>query len=195
MSVNFFAKLTEGKCDHVAPIGPPAGCYRDNKISWYHMIQWLFYLLGTELSVGVCILYWVLLYRGEEVSHVSFHTHLVNGIFGLIEIWICGIPTNTLHVIYVMAFGTAYTVFTGLYYAGSGKVLYSVLDYKNSLSSAVGVCFGIVFAFIPSVHFVIFYSQSKLQQCIINLVYKKCTKNEEETKRTEQNPNGNIEEQ
>ena len=176
VSVHFIWKLSSEELSDRQEIRtkPLAGCcgYRENDINWYQMVQWLFYLLGTELAVIISILYWALLYSGGGVSGVNANTHLVNGLFALVDTWICGIPTNTLHVVYIMIFGAVYVVFTGVYFALSGNIVYDVLDYENSLGLAIGISFAVVILMGPLVHILIFYSMSKLQELILYCTWK-----------------------
>jgi len=176
-SVHFIWKLSSEELSyrpeiHTKPLnGGCCGC-KENNISWYQMVQWMFYLLGTELAVLISILYWALLYRGGRIRGINANIHLVNGLFALADAWICGIPTNTLHVIYVMFFGIAYVAFTGIYYVQSGNIVYNVLDYENNLSLAIGVCIAVILLFIPLVHILMFYSMSKLQELLLYCIMK-----------------------
>ena len=164
----------------------PAGCcgYSDNSINWYQMLQWVFYLLGTELAVTITLLYWALLYRGTTIDGVNANTHLVNGICALLEVWISGIPVNTLHVIYTMIFGSVYVIFTGLYFKESeGNIVYTVVDYKNAVGQAIGICILVVLIVVPAIHFAIFYSQYKLKELILYCIFKdKSMQRDEPTK-------------
>jgi len=166
---------------------PMAGCcgYRENGISWYQMVYWLVYLLGTESVFLVMITYWGLLYSGGSVSAVSFNTHLINGLVSVADTWICGIPTNTLHVLYFMIYGVFYVVFTAIYFAGSGNTIYSILDYENSKGSAVGMIFVTLFVITPAVHFAVFYISSKLKELILYCIFvKRCRMRSEEDENT-----------
>ena len=139
----------------------PTGCcgYSDNRIKWYQMIHWVLFTLSTDIAFTVTVLYWTLLYRGGDVGGASANTHLVNGIVAVAEVWISGVPVQLLHFIYPMIYAVVYSVFTGIYFAASGNVVYdNVLDYGEGLGLAVGVVVGVTLVFIPLVHF-IFYLQ------------------------------------
>lgn len=152
----------------------PQGCcgYEDNNISWYQMIHWLLFTLGTDLAVGVMILYWALLYEsGDSVNGVNANTHLVNGLIALVEIWISGVPVNMLHLIYTMIFAIVYAIFTGVYFTISGNIVYPVLDYENRPGGAVGAVLGVVFGLFPLVHIGIFYLQHFAKFWILYFVF------------------------
>ena len=109
LTVYFISKEVEGNFarNFEFKTKRPAGCcgYSDNNISWYQMFHWLFFILGNELAVVVSLLYWVLLYSGGNVDGVNANTNLLNGLFALIDVWVCNIPIHTYHVIYVSMFG------------------------------------------------------------------------------------------
>lgn len=79
----------------------------------------------------------------------------------------------TLHVIYVVIFAAVYSIFTGIYFAGSdGGIVYNVLDYEQNVALAVGLIFLTVFIIIPAVHFIIFYPLSKLKEVVLYCIFK-----------------------
>lgn len=138
-------------------IDRPVGCCgRENDTtSWYQKVQWLFFYLGAETAVLVSVLYWTLLYSGGPVDGVNANTHLVNGIFALIDVLFSGIPVRILHFIYPAAFAGVYVTFTGIYFAAGGTnpngepYIYSVIDYENSPGSATGWVLAVGLIFIP----------------------------------------------
>ena len=164
ISVHLFCPPAEEEFSHKYEVKtkPLSGCcgYSDNKINWYQMIQWFFSLFGIELSLLVFFLYFILLYDGRTINGINANTHLVNGIFALIDFWVSGIPINTLHVIYPMVFGAVYCVFTGIYFVASNELsVYPILDYGNNLGRAVGLSVAIVLIVFPIFHLIIFYLQ------------------------------------
>ena len=104
---------------------------------------------------------------------VTANTHLVNAIVALADIWICGIPIYTLQLIYIWIFGTVYVIFTGIYFeVSNGNIVYSVLNYGENLGLAVGIIILSGLVVFPAVHFIIFYSQSKLKEVILYCIFK-----------------------
>ena len=126
----------------------PSGCcgYTDNRLRWYQVIHWVLFLFATELAFAVTIAYWSLLYqKGTKVSGVNANVHLVNGIIALIDILFSGVPVNFWHFVYVVIFGAIYSLFSGIYFATTGDVIYEpVLDYGEHLGLAVGVVIGVL---------------------------------------------------
>ena len=151
----------------------PAGCcgYFDNKISWYHMLQWFCLLLGYEAAVVTMILYWCFVYDGESLSGLNINTHLINAIVAATDQWISGVPVNTLHVVYTMTYGAIYGIFTGLYYIGTKEAIYDVLDYSKNVWLSIGVIAFSIFVVGPFVHFIIFYFIYKVKSAVLYFLF------------------------
>ncbi len=147
----------------------PSGCcgYGDNKLTWYQMIHWFFFNIGNMQAFGILILYWGILYRGGPVSPSSFHTHLINGLVSIVDLWVSGLPVNIFHFVWIMIYAVLYSIFTGIYFVISGRSVYTVLDYENDLVSAIGLVVGLILAFLPLVHIVVFYLQYVIRYLII----------------------------
>ena len=81
----------------------------------------------------------------SRLTPVIYNFHGVNALFALIDIFVTGIPMNILHMVYPMAFGAVYAVFTVIYYSAHGTdgyghhYIYSVLNWGKP-----GVAFGFV---------------------------------------------------
>ena len=148
---------------------PPMGLfgYNDNQISWYQVIHWIFFVMGIELVFDGCILFWILAYDQQTWDGVGVNTHIVSGVIAVLDFWICGIPMNPYHVVYLVMFGAAYFGFTGLYYVGTGDIIYPLLDYDINIAIAVVVSILAVLVGIPIIHF-IFYLQHKIKALIMS---------------------------
>ena len=142
----------------------PVGCCgrEGDATSWYHKIQWVLFYFGVHMAVVVSLLYWALLYSGGPVDGVNVNTHLVNAIIALIDVFISGIPVRILHFIYGAIFTTAYSTFTGIYFAAGGTnangdpYIYAVLDYGSNPGSAAGWVLVVVLVIVPVVHLLLF---------------------------------------
>lgn len=140
----------------------PAGCcgYSDNKITWYQMIYWFLFTIGNEVAFIIMVLFWALVFRGgRSLSGASINAHLINGIFSIVDLWVSGVPVNLLHFVYLMIFGAVYAVFSGIYFAITGDIIYSFLDYGTNPGLAVGSCILLILIFLPLVHAIVFYLQ------------------------------------
>ena len=156
---------------------PPRGCcgYADNNLSWYLSVHWFFFLMGNMFAVTIPLLYWPALYRGGSLSAEDLHVHLINGIFAFSDVLLSGIPVYLFHLVYLAAFGCVYTLFSGLYFAGTKKVIYPVLDYECSVGKAIGLIFIIILVVIPIIYLVIFYIVYKVKMIILYKIWGKRT--------------------
>ena len=133
------------------------------EVVWYQKIQWLLETIGLEAAIAIPILYWSVVYSsGDELDGVNLNTHLVNGIVALFDVWFSGIIIRLYHVVYVVAVGATYSVFSGIYYAADGTnakgepYIYSSLDYGDELGQAIVLLVLTVLVFLPLVHLVMF---------------------------------------
>ena len=133
---------------------------------WFNKLHWVSFTLGTELAVGISILFWLFFYDPERTDYlfspIILHMHMINGILALVDLWIVNIPVRLLHVVYPIAFGTMYAAFTGLYYAFNGTdesgnhYIYPILDYSSNPGVAVKLLIGCILGFLTIVHLVFF---------------------------------------
>lgn len=155
----------------------PKGCLnrKSNQLQWYHMIQWVLFTLGVQASATVMILYWGLLYRGGTINKYNAHYHLINGIVGVIDLWVSGPPIRFLHFYMPQLLSGAYISFTGIYYAAGGtgengtSYIYPPIDYAESPSLAAGLCVG-VFLCIPFLHF-LFFAMYMARYWLVYVIY------------------------
>ena len=146
---------------------PPAGCcgYHDNTIPWCLSMHWFLFMLGNMAAIFVTILFWSALYRGGPLSAGSVHVHLINGIFAFIDVTTSAIPFNSLHVVYLLAYGCIFAVFSGIYFGASQKSIYPVLNYAEYPGTAVGVLLGTVLVAIPLVYLIMFFIAYLCKYC------------------------------
>ena len=141
----------------------PKGCFSSkyNQIKWYHMIQWVLSTVGNQAAVCVVILYWALLFRGGTVTLYDGHFHLGNGLIGLVDVFISGLPVRILHFYMIQSYAATYSVFTGIYYVAGGtgnngtSYIYGPLNYEENPGFAVGLVIGILVV-IPLIHLAFF---------------------------------------
>ncbi|XP_066304618.1 protein rolling stone-like [Branchiostoma lanceolatum] len=95
-------------------------------------------------------------------------THILNTVFVLVDVFVCGVPVRVLHALYPMMFGLAYVVLSAITWAATGTVVYWFLDYsKPALSSAAVL--GFVLVALPLFH-LMFYGlyllRCRLLECL-----------------------------
>ena len=139
------------------------------------MIQWVLFTVGTQTAVTVVFLYWIILYRGGPVTLYDGHFHLGNGIIGLIDLWVSGLPVHILHFYMLQLFSATYISFTGIYYAAGGtgynhtSYIYPPLDYAENPGLAAGLCIVLLLC-LPIIH-LLFYVQYVTRYWIVYLLY------------------------
>ena len=165
----------------------PAGCCGadGDQSFWYQKISWLLFTIGSGTIVGISVLYWTLDYDpGVDLGYdpfggVNIVTHLVAGIVGVVEVWLTGVPMRLLHLVYLMAFGAAYAVFTGIYYAAGGTnasnqpYIYSFVDYGERPGSSAAIVIVLVLVYLPMVYLLL-YAQFLLREAALYLKNRYC---------------------
>ena len=150
-------KQENSKEDKLAPRDGTPEC-TNCAISKCQIFHWALFTVGAESAFAVSILYWILLYQGGPVSSMTLHTHLINGLAAILDVWVSGIPVSILHATYLMLFGLVFTVFTGIYYIASGNIIYeTILNYRESPGSSVALALFVIFLFLPVLHISCFY--------------------------------------
>lgn len=148
------SRRTPNSMDHPSEEEEPDGLWNisRNQLSWYQMVHWVCFSIGNEMAIGVMVLYWTFIYRGDDIDGVNANTHLLNGVLSVVDVWVSGVPVWFLHCVYIMAYGAAYSIFSGLYFIVTGENIYDVLDYKGHTGSAVALYLGVVFLLLPVLH-------------------------------------------
>ena len=128
----------------------------NNSLKWYQMIHWLLFSIGIGGAVVTMVLFWSLLYRGGNLSGVNVNHHLIHGVLAIVDTFICGLPVNLLHSIYLITVGVLYSTFAGIYSLASGENIYELLDYQNNAASAVVLQLLVTFLVIPLLYFMLY---------------------------------------
>ena len=156
----------------------PKGCFNSqyNSIKWYHMIQWVLFTISTQAAVSVVLLYWTVLYRtGGDVSVYDGHYHLGNGIVGIVDLCVSGLPVRLLHFYMIEIYAAGYMSFTGIYYGAGGtgyngtSYIYPPLNYAENPGYAVGLFVGVLIV-LPFLH-LLFYALYVARFWLVYLLY------------------------
>lgn len=139
--------------------GEPVGYWNTsgNQLNWYQMVYWVLFTIGNELATCIMVLYFLLIYRGDEIDGVDANTHLTNGLLSLVDLWISGLPVNFLHFVYIVTFSVVYSIFSGAYFLSTGENIYDVLDYRSAPGAAVGLYLSLTFLLLPLLHSVVYF--------------------------------------
>ena len=145
--------------------------YTQDNIPWYVKLVWFLYISGSTLAVLVTIGFWTVLYRCDNSScapsALTVHTHGVNGLLALIDLFISRVPFQFLHFFYPAILTALYALLNGIYYAAGGGVIYTPINYGGNLGIAVVLV--IVLALSPMPIYIILFLLAWLR----DVVYKK----------------------
>ncbi|CAL1528248.1 unnamed protein product [Lymnaea stagnalis] len=130
---------------------------RGTRLPWYVQVMWLLYTLSVTGAVMVSVWYWTFLHKGRELTAIRFNTHAVTALYIVLNMVITKVPLRLLHLLYPVAFGVIYTIFSAVYYCLDGtnqngdSFIYSILDWsKPGRTLAISSLSN--FIFIPVVH-------------------------------------------
>lgn len=102
-----------------------------------HKVAWFFYIIASNNSFMVTIVYWSFLYNGFKIGEPDVAFHLLNSVFMLTETCLSAIPVRLLHVVYAELYGVLYLIFTVVYWRSGGtntggdNFIYPILDYED----------------------------------------------------------------
>ncbi len=121
---------------------PSQDHHRLISIPWYIQMNWLLYIVASQLAVPIVVFYWYL--QLDIINwQVTLHEHLFILIPVLLDIFITSYPIRFYHFIYSALLGIVYSIFTIIYYASGGthsngsNFIYSSLDYQTSPGTAL----------------------------------------------------------
>jgi len=103
-----------------------------------HKVAWFFYIVASNNSIMVTIVYWSFLYDGSfKIGEADISFHLLNSVFMLTETCLSAVPVRLLHVVYAELYGLLYLFFTVVYWRSGGTdaegnhFIYPIVDYKD----------------------------------------------------------------
>ena len=107
-----------------------------------HKVAWFFYIVASNNSLMVTIIYWSFLYNGFEIREADVAFHLLNSVFMLTETCLSAVPVRLLHVVYAELYGVLYVIFMVLYWLSGGTntsgdhFIYPITDFDSRPSDA-----------------------------------------------------------
>ena len=117
---------------------------------WPTKLAWFLRSIGQPAAVVVTVAFWAAVYTAH-LTIVTLWIHAINTIIVALDIFTSCYEVRILHYAYILAFGTAYVIWTIIHYRldigvgqpSSQRFIYSVLDWSSdrltivSLSSPV----------------------------------------------------------
>lgn len=128
----------------------------ESALPWYIQVYWALCNAIQVFAIVVTVIYFSALYptmgaRDGGVSLSDLNVHGLNSVMVLIDIAVCARPVRLLHGLYPFLYGSAYVVFSVVYWSRDRErnVLYeNVLDW-NQPGITLGVVFGMTLVGIP----------------------------------------------
>eukprot|EP00128_Syssomonas_multiformis_P004464 Colp12_sorted_trinity150504_noHs@14389 len=119
-------------------------------------ISWVTFYVATTAAITVSLLFWALLYRGQDLSDgISFNVHAMNTVLSIAELLFSGFEHRMAHMFHPMLYGVVYCLFTVVYYAvgatdGLGhRYVYEVTDWGGSPGAAIIIFLVSIFLILP----------------------------------------------
>ena len=112
---------------------------------WPTKVAWVMRSIGQPGALVISVAYWALLYDGN-LTLVTFWVHAINSIVCCLDVLISCHEVRLAHVIYELAIGAAYMIWSGIHYAGNvgagppptQRYIYSELDWSAGHQGQVG---------------------------------------------------------
>lgn len=168
------------------PSKPPGCCgFEVDTTTWYQKVHWILFTLSGEIAMGICLLYWSLVYNADDADvvliDIDIVVHAMNAVFSYIDLWVTGIPVRLYHFYILMIFGSSYLAFSGIHYAAlvvpniTDPIYPGVLDFGNDPVSSTVVGMLALFVGFPLIH-LFFYASYLLRQALLHIVKKNLLK-------------------
>lgn len=111
--------------------------------TWYMKLSWALFNICVMMAPVVTLVYFVLLYpyiANGPISATDLNVHGINSVIIIIELFFSGYPVRLLHLVYPLAYGGCYIIFSLIYWSfdRQNNVLYPmVLDWNHPESTAI----------------------------------------------------------
>ncbi|XP_046330400.2 protein rolling stone-like isoform X2 [Haliotis rufescens] len=131
-------------------------------LPWYLKVSWLLYSVVTEGSLHISALYWIFIFKDQDLTLLRFILHGMNSIYVLSNLLITAMPVRLYHVIYPIICGFIYTLFSIVYHILGGTnrkgdpYIYKILDWSK-LKRTLPLVFLSTFVALPFLYFVVFF--------------------------------------
>ncbi|XP_067683945.1 protein rolling stone-like [Haliotis asinina] len=131
-------------------------------LPWYLKLSWLLSSVVTEGSLHISAIYWIFLFKDQDLTVLRFILHGMNSIYVLTNLLITAMPVRVYHVIYPVIYGIIYTVFSVVYHILGGTnekgepYIYKILDWSK-LKRTVPLVFLSTFVALPCLYLVVFF--------------------------------------
>lgn len=126
-------------------------------------VSWVLSNITGALHIFITCAYWITVYpnrNDEKLSEIGVNTHIMPGMYTLLDIAVSATPRRLLHAYQPSAFLTLYTLFNLIYFLCGGvdyqgrPALYPVLDWTHP-GTTVSIMATVLLGLIPFLHAII----------------------------------------
>ncbi|XP_064638080.1 protein rolling stone-like [Lineus longissimus] len=130
------------------------------KMPLTYQLAWVIYNMSTCSPFIISGLYWGFVHSVDEhwvLTGVNFHTHAVQSIYTIIDLFITATPIRIYHMVFPLSCAIIYSGFTAAYFACGGtnimgkNFIYPGLEWDKP-GEALYICGVLVFCFTPLLH-------------------------------------------
>ena len=138
--------------------------WSEDRVAWYQKVHWVLFIIGVPVQICIMLLYWTLLSHLDpnRDSAENYNVHMLGGLVGLVDVFVSGIILSVYHLYLVVAYGCAYTVFTGIYFAANGTdprgnpYIYPILDYGNNPGTSSAIALATPLVIVPLIYLLVY---------------------------------------
>lgn len=111
---------------------------RTIRLSWLTKLVWILYNIASSACLVVTLGFWILLYPHLDIHTgkdllINIQLHGITSVIIMLEICVTAIPIRLPHMVFTLAYGALYFIFSGVYYAVDHRhVLYpNIIDWSK----------------------------------------------------------------
>jgi len=128
-----------------------------------HKVSWAVSNITGTMHLFITLAYWITVYpnrSGEHLNEIGVNTHLIPGLYILMDVWVSATPRRLLHAYWPMLFVCCYLTFNFTYYLAGGldylgrPAIYPSMDWTKP-GSTIPLMFVMVLVLMPLLHGVI----------------------------------------
>ena len=134
------------------------------------------YTTAVSAALGTDLLYWALLSSYQPLHVIAnpfnIHSHAINYVLLLIDLFLNDIPIRFLHFIYPVGYGVVYVIFTVILWASDFvSAVYPVLNWEQNPSIAAMwslITVLVLFPVLHAFHFGLYHLRAWIARCCLH---------------------------
>jgi len=132
---------------------------------WFVSVTWAMQGTAVLMSFLVLVLYWALDFNPDKdvVDFANVATHGINFVIMLIDLVINRQPWHLVHIFMPLGYALTYLIWSYVYWAISGRVLYEVLNWGKPVSA--GRIAAIIICIVLPLFWIVFYLLFLWRRC------------------------------